>query len=148
MSNHKIGHKDIPWKNLVYFKNLIFILNPFPNKPWFLDVCSTSRFENTVGKGEIACYEQFLLFPQCFLPFWRTFYHFHQICNCRLQTLSIRKSLKFVVRGRVNLVKIVRMYVWIMYKTISKLGHVLSKSRSLGQFLEKPCGVLEVKLSV
>ena len=22
--------------------------------------------ENTVGKGEIACYEKFLLFPQCF----------------------------------------------------------------------------------
>ena len=22
--------------------------------------------ENTVGKGEIACYEQFLLFPRCF----------------------------------------------------------------------------------
>ena len=24
-------------------------------------------FENTVGKGEIACNKQFLLFPQCFL---------------------------------------------------------------------------------
>ena len=24
-------------------------------------------FENIVGKGEIACNEQFLLFPQCFL---------------------------------------------------------------------------------
>ena len=24
------------------------------------------RVENTVGKGEIVCYEQFLLFPQCF----------------------------------------------------------------------------------
>ena len=24
------------------------------------------RVENTVGNGEIACYEQFLLFPQCF----------------------------------------------------------------------------------
>ena len=24
--------------------------------------------ENTVGKGEIARNEQFLLFPQCFLP--------------------------------------------------------------------------------
>ena len=36
-------------------------------------------FENTVGKGEIACDEQFLLFPQRFLPIWRTFYHFHQI---------------------------------------------------------------------
>ena len=34
-------------------------------------------FENTVGKGEIACNEQILLFPQCFLPFWRTFCHFH-----------------------------------------------------------------------
>ena len=36
-------------------------------------------FENTVGKGEIAHNEQFLLFPQCFLPFWRFFCHFHQI---------------------------------------------------------------------
>ena len=25
----------------------------------------TKQVENTVGKGEIACYEQFLLFPQC-----------------------------------------------------------------------------------
>ena len=24
------------------------------------------RVENTVEKGEIACHEQFLLFPQCF----------------------------------------------------------------------------------
>ena len=26
--------------------------------------------ENTVGKGEIARYEQFLLFPQCFQNTW------------------------------------------------------------------------------
>ena len=26
----------------------------------------SKRVENTVGKGEIACYEQFLLFPLCF----------------------------------------------------------------------------------
>ena len=26
----------------------------------------SKREENTVGKGEIACYEQFLLFPQFF----------------------------------------------------------------------------------
>ena len=24
------------------------------------------QVQNTVGKGEIACYKQFLLFPQCF----------------------------------------------------------------------------------
>ena len=55
-----------------------------------------------MGKGEIAHNEQFLLFPQCFLPFWRNFCHFHQIQNCRLQTLSDWKSLKFVVWERVN----------------------------------------------
>ena len=27
---------------------------------------SPQRIENTIGKGEIECYEQFLLFPQCF----------------------------------------------------------------------------------
>ena len=32
------------------------------------------------------------LFPPCFLPFWRTSCHFHQIYNCRLQTLSVWKS--------------------------------------------------------
>ena len=26
----------------------------------------SKRVENTVEEGEIACYEQFLLFPQCF----------------------------------------------------------------------------------
>ena len=65
-------------------------INPFPNKPWILRVCSAS-LENTVGKGEIAHNEQFLLFPQCFLPIWRTLCHFHQIWNCRLQTRSIWK---------------------------------------------------------
>ena len=36
-------------------------------------------FENTVGKGEIARNEQFLIFPQCFLATWRIFCHFHKI---------------------------------------------------------------------
>ena len=29
----------------------------------------SKKIENTVGKGEIAHYEQFLLFPQCFQVF-------------------------------------------------------------------------------
>ena len=70
------------------------LVNPFPNKPWF--------FENTVGKGEIARNEQFHLFPQCFLSVWRTFCYFHEVQNCRLQTISVWKSLKFVVWERVN----------------------------------------------
>ena len=30
-------------------------------------------FENTVGKGEIACNKQFLFFPQCFLSIFIKF---------------------------------------------------------------------------
>ena len=54
-----------------------------------------------MGKGEIARNKQFLLFPVCFLSVWRTFCHF-QVQNCRLQTLSVWKSLKFVVWERVK----------------------------------------------
>ena len=53
-------------------------ISPFPNNPWFLRVCFTSLLK-TLGKGEIAHNEQFFLFPQCFMTFWRTFCHFHQI---------------------------------------------------------------------
>ena len=44
------------------------IFNPFPNKPWFFTYLQYMSFENTVEKGEIARNEQFVLFPQCFLP--------------------------------------------------------------------------------
>ena len=54
-------------------------------------------FENIAGKKEIARDEQFLLFLQCFLPIQIDFCHFHQIENCRLQTLSVWTSPKFVV---------------------------------------------------
>ena len=32
------------------------------------DALGKQPFENIVGKGEIARNEQFLLYPQCFLP--------------------------------------------------------------------------------
>ena len=59
-------------------------------------------WKNTVGKGEIASNKQFLLFPWCFITVWQIFCHFNQIWNCRLQTLSVWKSLKFVVWDRIN----------------------------------------------
>ena len=45
-------------------------------------------------------------FSQCFQPIWITFCHFHQIWNCRLQTLSVWKRLKFVLWERVKLLSI------------------------------------------
>ena len=58
---------------------LIFLFQPFPKRQ-ILDFSKlkefaddnenrgkfSERIENTVGKEEITCYEQFLLFPQCF----------------------------------------------------------------------------------
>ena len=78
------------------------LINPFPNKPWFLCVCCTSLLKTLWEKEKIARNEQFLLFPQCFLPFSRTFFHIHQIQNYHLQTLSVWKSLKFVVLERIK----------------------------------------------
>ena len=44
-------------------------INPFPNKPWFLRVSSTSFFKTLWEKEKLLVNEQFLFFPQCFLPY-------------------------------------------------------------------------------
>ena len=87
----------------VCFRGQHFVIYPFPNKPKQVSTCLQYKsFKNTVDKGEIARNEQFLLLPQCFLPVLRTFCHFCQIWNGRLQTLSVWKNLKFVVWERVK----------------------------------------------
>ena len=87
-------------------KFMIKSFSSFSNKPWFLRVCSTS-IVNTVGKGEIAHSEQFLLFQQCFLPVWRTGCNFHWTWNCLplfylFFFFSVWKSLKFVLWQSIN----------------------------------------------
>ena len=82
---------------------VLWYAQPFPKQALVFTCLQHKSFENTVGKGEIARDEQFLLFPQCFLPIWTTFCHFNHIWNCRLQTLWIWKSLKFVVWERVKI---------------------------------------------
>ena len=58
---------------------VVLLLKPFPKQALVFTCLHNKSFDNTVEKGEIARNEQFLLFPQYFLPFWRTFCHFHQI---------------------------------------------------------------------
>ena len=41
----------------------------FPKQALVFTYLQYKSVENTLGKGEIARNEQFLLFPQCFLPF-------------------------------------------------------------------------------
>ena len=74
---------------------LNFVCWPFPKQAIVFTCLQYKSFENTLGKGKIARKEQFLLFPQCFLPVRRTFFHFHYTKNCCLQTLLVWKSLKF-----------------------------------------------------
>ena len=75
---------------------------PFPKQALVFMCLQYKSLENTVGKGEIARREQFLLFPQCFLPIWRAFCHFQQNLNSCLQTLSVWKSLKLDIWERVK----------------------------------------------
>ena len=72
-----------------------------------------------MGKGETAQNEQFLLFQQCFLPSWRTFSHFPQVQNCRLQTLLVWKILKFVICERVNPLPGYKISDWSELKQIA-----------------------------
>ena len=72
------------YKKKRFYYNCCFSLNactfnPFPKQALVFTCLQCKSFENTVGKGEIARDEQFLLFPQCFLTVWRTFCNFHQI---------------------------------------------------------------------
>ena len=54
-----------------------FIPYLFPKQALGFTCLQYKSIENTVGKGEIACNKQFLLFPQCFLSIRKTLCHFH-----------------------------------------------------------------------
>ena len=74
-----LSQNKFKYLSCINFANCEFFqFNPFPRNDTFLTPLGRKPFENTVGKGEIARNEQFLLFPQCFLPVWITFCHFHQ----------------------------------------------------------------------
>ena len=87
---------------VVKSRDYVVMSEPFPKQALVFMCLQYRSFENTVGKGEIAHDVKFLLFPQCFQALERTFCHFHQIQNSPLQTLSVWKSLKFVVWERVK----------------------------------------------
>ena len=61
----------------------------------------TQVFKNYVGKGEIALNMQFLLFPQLFY-FLENFLPFSSNLKLSSAKFSVRMSLKYVVRYRVN----------------------------------------------
>ena len=91
----------------VFFKALsvwfhyFFWNKPFPNKPWFWCVWSTSLMK-TLWEKKLLVTSNISFSHIVFYPFGELFAFFHQIQNCRLQTLSVWKSLKFVIWERVK----------------------------------------------
>ena len=58
-------------QNFLLFDTCFFLT---PSQTNLVFTCLQNKsIENTVGKGEIARNEQFLLFPQRFLPIWKPF---------------------------------------------------------------------------
>ena len=61
---YKVRYR-LPHRDIYMFQSLFFSLYPFTKQA----LVFTKSFENSIGKGEIAGYMQFLLFSQCFLAF-------------------------------------------------------------------------------
>ena len=55
-------------------------LNHFPNKPWFLRICSTSILKTLYEREKsLLITINFSFSHSVCLPIWRTFCHFHEI---------------------------------------------------------------------
>ena len=79
------------------------LFKPFPNKPWFLRVCSTSLLKTLWEKEKLLVTSNFSFSHIVSYPFGELYAIFHKVKNCRLHTLSVWKSLRFVLWKRVEL---------------------------------------------
>ena len=87
-------------------KKKLKIINPFPNKAWFLPVYSTSPLKSTEGKGGTARNEQFLLFLQCFSTHLKNYLLFSSDLKLLSANSSVWKHLKFVVWKSLNIMNV------------------------------------------
>ena len=88
----------------IIFKHFIILpnnakLNSLTTQSRLLVTLKKKPFENNVGKGENACNQNFLLFPQCFLPIPKRISVVRLHSFCRLQMCSIWTSFKNLLFG-------------------------------------------------
>ena len=72
-------------------------LNPFPNKPLFLPICTRSLLKILWEKEKLLATSNFFFFQRCFIPFWRTFCYFikFEIVVCKLFQFGRVSNLLF-----------------------------------------------------
>ena len=92
-----------PFSHIVFysFRNKIHF-NPFPNKPLFFHVCSTSVLKTLWEKEKRLVKSNFSFSHSVFYQFVEPSTIFIKFENCCLQTPAVWNSLKFVVWKRVK----------------------------------------------
>ena len=83
------------------FLKMNLTLYLFTTQSQLLGTLGKKPFENNVGKGQIAGYQHFLLFPKCFLLFPKQISIVWSHLFCRLQMLQVWTGLKLccLVKG-------------------------------------------------
>ena len=95
-----------------------FDINPFPNEPWFLRICSTNLLKTLWGKEKLLVMSNFSFSLSVFYPFGYISVISITNENRRLQTLSLWKCLKFVVwKGLRNKLDLVHLKGHVKYKS-------------------------------
>ena len=84
-------------------RHLNYHFNPFPNKPWFLPVCSTSLLKTLWEKEKLLVTSNFSFTHSVFYPFRELSAIFidFEIVVCKL--FQFERHIKFVVCERVNI---------------------------------------------
>ena len=95
---------------LIHYRsqNNRFAFNPFLKQALFLRACSISLLKTPWEKEKLLEMNDFSFSYSVFYPFGELcpiFISFAPFSFCRLQTISVWKSLKFVVWERVNMDK-------------------------------------------
>ena len=71
------GHGSQSYYMMMKFVVFLFLFNPFPNKPWFLCVCSKSLLKTLWEKEKLLVMSTFSFSHIVFYPF--IFCHFYQL---------------------------------------------------------------------
>ena len=87
-------------ENSVYF---YILFNPFPNKPWFLPVCSTTLLKTMWEKEKLLITSNFSFFHSVFYLFGELSAIFIKLKIVVCNLFQFGRVLKFVVWERVKL---------------------------------------------
>ena len=109
LQNIRKGHQITfitPQSNFPKLKCACKMLNPFPNKPWFSRVCSTSLLKTLWEKEKLLLTSNFSFFRSVFFPLRKLSAIFIEfeivICKLfqfgRVQNLSFGKGLNTSIR--------------------------------------------------